>query len=784
MTGGRFSDKRINGLFVIQGHIPSLVLAIALFLGLAGDIGLGLIKGPSAAYGYESLSFDFDGDLDVDGKDAAVFALRYGNGFYTKDDLAKFAAEFGTRQVGFSVVLLPDTQYYSRSYPQTYLDQTRWIIDHLEERNIQFVIHLGDITHNNTPVQWSAASAAHSELDSLIPYSIVPGNHDIYPSEEVFKRDYSNLNSYFPPSRFVGAGGYLHGSQNNYTLFEFGDLQFLVISLEMSPTKDALCWANQVIEAHPFHRVIIVTHCYQNADGGYNLNCDDHYNLVGCDGQELWDEFISRHSNIFMVLSGHINGSIHGPRNDTAFGNTVHQVLTDFQKEPSGGNGWLRVLYFFSQANTSEITSEVLSVGGTPLLSQSNYPADPEHPQHAFTFNYDMVKPVPENQFDYGDTVFNDRTVNPAGSGNQLAPKVAMDENGKFVVVWEDDTDGNDVYQIYARGFYAGGCERFYTVINSESSGQQRRPDLAVDQNGNFVVVWEDDTDGNDVYQIYARGFFATGTQRFADMTVNSVSTGQQLKPSVAMDENGNFVVVWEDDTDGNGVYQIYARGFYANGTQRFADMTVNSVGAGQQLKPSVAMAANGNFVVAWEDDMDGNGENQIYIRGFYAGGSPRFSDRAVNTVSTGEHRKPKVAMDDSGNFVVVWEDDRDGNGWYQILSRGFDVNGAQRFPEMTVNTVSSGQQLKPSLGIDANGDFVVVWEDDSNKNNFYQILARGFYANGTQRFSARTINGDADGQQLKPSVAMTGNAGFVVTWEDDLDKNGRYEILARGLEF
>jgi hypothetical protein len=163
--------------------------------------------------------------------------------------------------------------------------------------------------------------------------------------------------------------------------------------------------------------------------------------------------------------------------------------------------------------------------------------------------------------------------------------------------------------------------------------------------------------------------------------------------------------------------------------------------------------------------------------------GGPVFNDRVVNPERPGDQLASKVAMDENGNFVVVWENDRESNGSYQIFCRGFDGNGSQRFAEMRVNTESSGQHSKPSLAMDTSGDFVVVWENDANTKDLYQIQARGFYADGTQRFSDRTINGDGDGQQFKPSVAMTANAGFVVTWEDDLDKDGSYDILARGLE-
>ena len=103
-------------------------------------------------------------------------------------------------------------------------------------------------------------------------------------------------------------------------------------------------------------------------------------------------------------------------------------------------------------------------------------------------------------------------------------------------------------------------------------------------------VVWEDDQDRNGFYQIYARGFNANGSQKFADFTVNSVASGQQLKPGIAMAAEGDFVVVWEDDQDRNGYYQIYARGFNANGGQTFADITVNIVASGQQRRPAIAM--------------------------------------------------------------------------------------------------------------------------------------------------------------------------------------------------
>ena len=87
---------------------------------------------------------------------------------------------FGQPPEPFTIVLLPDTQYYSDKYPDTFLAQTAWIKDHAKERNIKFVIHLGDIVDDGTNErQWKVADEAYRALDGAVPYSCRPGNHDM-----------------------------------------------------------------------------------------------------------------------------------------------------------------------------------------------------------------------------------------------------------------------------------------------------------------------------------------------------------------------------------------------------------------------------------------------------------------------------------------------------------------------------------------------------------------------------------------------------------------------------
>jgi hypothetical protein len=362
---------------------------------------------------------------------------------------------------------------------------------------------------------------------------------------------------------------------------------------------------------------------------------------------------------------------------------------------------------------------------------------------------------------------------------------IATAPNGSFVVVWEHDYDDNGVGQIYARGFDTDGNALFSQLtVNSVAAGQQRRPDVAIDDSGSFVVTWEDDQDDNGSYEILMRGFNENGTERFSARTVNTVSSGQQTRPTVACDANGNFVVAWEDDQDGNGFYQILARGFTAAGAQRLATFTVNSVSDGNQFNPAAAMDADGDFVVAWEDDQDDDGNFQIHARGFTASAGNRFTQRGINTTTTGQHTKPSIGMADNGDFAVAWEDDSDGNGFYQVHARGLSITGAQRFAVITVNSVSSGQQYAPSVGMRQNGLFTVAWQDDQDENGSYQVMARHFTALGAQSRADYTVNSDSSGQQRLPVTSIDEQGRVITAWEDDMDGNGKGLILVRNFSF
>ena len=353
---------------------------------------------------------------------------------------------------------------------------------------------------------------------------------------------------------------------------------------------------------------------------------------------------------------------------------------------------------------------------------------------------------------------------------------VAVDGEGNVIVAWESDVDEDGLYQLRAASFTGQGEERYDPfTVNGTSSGQQFNVAIGVDAAGRMVAAWEDDSDNDGVSQIRARAFESDTTERLAQFTVNVDSPGQQGDPDIAVDPAGNFVVVWEDDGNLDGLFEIEARGFNADGTERFAQFTVNDSSAGQQRDPIIAMDAAGNFVIAWEDDGNQDGFDEIEGRAFNADGTERLPQFTVNTRSAGQQTNPAIAMDPQGNFLVSWDDDRDGDGNFQVHARGFHPDGTERVERFTVNFNDSGQQINASLAMNAAGDFVAAYEEDRDNDGEFHIRMRGFRADGTQNFAHAKVDCIEPAQHLRPAVGIDSTGRIFVFWDEstlDPDEN------------
>ena len=270
----------------------------------------------------------------------------------------------------WKLAVLPDTQVYALRYPGLFSAQTAWIASQAEVLDIRYVIHLGDIVNNNTAREWAHARAAMGLLDGVVPYALVPGNHDYGPSGDASTRD-TLLNQYFSYGDSAAwptfGGAYEEGRlDNSYHLFSAAGRDFIIVALEWGPRDEVIEWANQIMAEHAHRDGIFVTHAYLNHNDRrydhtatqYDQSFNPHeYRTPGGvnDGEELWQKLI-RHHRFVMTLNGHVLADGVGYLiSTTDRGNPCHQMLSNYQFRAQGGEGYMRILEFLPDGQTVQV---------------------------------------------------------------------------------------------------------------------------------------------------------------------------------------------------------------------------------------------------------------------------------------------------------------------------------------------------------------------------------------------------------------------------------------------
>jgi len=236
----------------------------------------------------------------------------------------------------FTIVALPDTQFYSESYPTTFTAQTNWIKNNQVGQNIVFVTHEGDIVDNyDNTTQWSNATSAMDNLNGVVRYATCPGNHD-----SNYAADYTNYAANFGSARYSTKPGFLAttATKNNCLAMTFtaGSRQFLSLSLDSFDASTSITFAQNQINLHLGMPTIVTLHSFYNTDGSFTG-----------EGGQFWNNLfkVSGNSQIFMVLCGHVHGVFHDSDNDLD-GKPVYEMLADYQSEGQGGDGYMRLIQF------------------------------------------------------------------------------------------------------------------------------------------------------------------------------------------------------------------------------------------------------------------------------------------------------------------------------------------------------------------------------------------------------------------------------------------------------
>jgi len=145
-----------------------------------------------------------------------------------------------------------------------------------------------------------------------------------------------------------------------------------------------------------------------------------------------------------------------------------------------------------------------------------------------------------------------------------------------------------------------------------------------------------------------------------------------------------------------------------------------------------------------------------------------------VNITTLSEQTRPSVGVDAVGNVVVVWDSYlQDGSGW-GVVGRLFAADGTPRSGEFLVPGTLTGDQRDPVVAMASDGRFVVAWRSDGLDGSGWGVYTRTFSSDGTSTSDEILVNQTIFGDQIEATVAIHDSGAFMVAWSGDGDVFGR----------
>ena len=250
--------------------------------------------------------------------------------------------------------------------------------------------------------------------------------------------------------------------------------------------------------------------------------------------------------------------------------------------------------------------------------------------------------------------------LNAAAQGYQSQPKVLV-RGGSLdpFVVWQTGSG------VFGRAFRpekskAVGAE---VKISSRVGGNAA---IAGDATGNFLVSWE--AADRDSQGVYARLFDKTATARGGEFLVNTTTTGLQRRPALATVKAGGWLVVWQGQGATAADAHIYGQFLGGGGSFIGPEFRVSQGFGPTQIAPAVAQLASGNFMVAWTDWKDPFPIGVFSVELDHLGNAVG-SETEINTRPIGSQTRTALATF-GGSVLIPWEGFTDSNTHPGISAR------------------------------------------------------------------------------------------------------------------
>lgn len=410
------------------------------------------------------------------------------------------------------------------------------------------------------------------------------------------------------------------------------------------------------------------------------------------------------------------------------------KIKTAFEKNSlsSGYEINIDAIVLISEPKLTVVVPDIVSPGDTIMIAGNNFSNN--NSENKVYFNGIDNNPVEATVIHSEDTLI--KAIVPT---NAKTGKVSVETPGGYI--------------IYNKDIFIKRNIPADTITNvSATSSASSNAKIAVNSEGNPYIVWEDrSTPNNIIDDFYAQWDINDWTNNLVNITNNSSTNLNSVRPSIAIDWGGNRHMVC---SHGYSIYYAQSQ----NGVEwsypliKIADVSNNNIA------PKISVSAKKIHVV-WEEA----GEI-IYTNS--SSGQFWSTPQNISGTPSVTSRNPSIIAWDRDNAYVVWEEANPSNGNSKILYTRTMGSGAWSTP-FEVSQDPTKLAANPSISIDALGNPTVVWERDvSGKRDIF--YSRNLYREITTNWTTPVnISNTPTVNSYKPQIVTDGEGFSYVIWEE-----------------
>ena len=370
----------------------------------------------------------------------------------------------------------------------------------------------------------------------------------------------------------------------------------------------------------------------------------------------------------------------------------------------------------------------------------------------------------------------------------QVNAKVSSDKNGNFVVVWKDERDTSG-YPFHTKVFFQRYNSRGVKIGNNrkitEYSGWvQAYYSINMDKQGNSAICWAEGR-GDSYFSFIKLNYYDTsGNKLFGPIQINDTSYISIGNVSVMMNAN-NIYIAFCYLIRGFSYFNLYLQKLDLSGNKIGNNTLINDDGMLwlEKSNPEIAMSDNGNFVVVWEDHRCGYASD-IYMQRYNSQGQKIGVNQKVNQDNDpyASQGQPDVSCDSIGNFTIVWTDNYQFGYDYLIYAQNYDYNGNMLGNNYEVSQGLLWDRFRPRICKRPDGKWIVGWQDYWANGQNWSPYAQRYDSNRT------LIGGNFPITQQLPQIekrfndlTMSGDR-VISVWTDY--RNGNEDIYCNIISF